>query len=250
MSKESGQVNPIPAFNCCYLLRSSKRPDCLYIGSTPDPARRLAQHNGVTKGGAKRTKAEAMRPWEMIAIVEGFTSRTAALQFEWSWQHMHRTRHIDAVETDELTRRKRITTPVDKGSGICHSPMKILGNLHQLLRSPCFRTWPLTVRFLSREAYTHWQLWNERADGLLSDHMQIKLDFHSGGASVFNPQRPVNDMTHIDATYTGIKEHLEKSTLLLDDSRLPSCQLYIARQMPIPVIPGAGRELSVGADPG
>lgn len=75
-------TKPIPAFYCCYLLRSTVRQTSLYIGSTPHPSRRLAQHNGVSRGGARKT-ANDKRPWEMVLIVEGFMNRTAALQFEY-----------------------------------------------------------------------------------------------------------------------------------------------------------------------
>ncbi|KAL3478409.1 hypothetical protein BJX99DRAFT_224454, partial [Aspergillus californicus] len=104
--KKDGTVDQdkiIPAYYCCYLLRSTGtgcvRP-ALYIGSTPDPARRLAQHNGLVKGGARKTANDKRRPWEMTMLVEGFTSRIAALKFEWAWQHPAATRHLGGDDSD------------------------------------------------------------------------------------------------------------------------------------------------------
>lgn len=122
--------------------------------------------------------------------------------------------------------RRRKKPPVDQGSGLWTSTPKVLGNLHQLLRSTYFGTWPLTVRFLSTDAHSHWQRWTDRADGLLPDTIHVELDFRAEGASVLDSNLPANDMTHIDATYSGIQEHLEKSTSLVNDSaRRMSCEV-------------------------
>lgn len=137
------------------------------------------------------------------------------------------SRHIDIVESDVLDRRPKQnpTRPKNKKRGMAKSLPKILGHLHQLLRSSYFATWPLAVRFLSPDVYTQWQCWSDRVDGLLPDNMQVKLDFHTQGTSIVNHTLPANDMTHIDASYNGIKEHLEKALFLLDDSDIVLCEV-------------------------
>ncbi|KAF9310176.1 Slx4p interacting protein [Podila horticola] len=52
------EQDPIVPFYCCYLLASTvpRYKTHAYVGSTPDPVKRLRQHNGdLKKGGAKKT---------------------------------------------------------------------------------------------------------------------------------------------------------------------------------------------------
>jgi predicted GIY-YIG superfamily endonuclease len=73
----------------CYLLQSTVDAS-IYIGSSPNPLRRLRQHNGLIVGGAKKTKQH--RPWKIVAVVVGFATGTQARQFEWAWQHPRKSR--------------------------------------------------------------------------------------------------------------------------------------------------------------
>jgi hypothetical protein len=55
--------DPLVQFYCCYLLTSTvpRYKTHGYVGSTPDPIKRLRQHNGDLTQGAKKTSKK--RPW-------------------------------------------------------------------------------------------------------------------------------------------------------------------------------------------
>jgi predicted GIY-YIG superfamily endonuclease len=99
---------PSSTFNHCYLLRSldPDHPLKTYIGFTTHPSRRIRQHNGILKnGGARRTRRSG-RPWTFCCIVGGFESKTAALQFEWAWQNVGRSKAFREAVGDDVLARK------------------------------------------------------------------------------------------------------------------------------------------------
>lgn len=58
----------------------SKRTGRTYTGITLDSDRRLSQHNGLLKGGAKATRAG--RPWSLGAVYGPYRSRGDAQRAE------------------------------------------------------------------------------------------------------------------------------------------------------------------------
>ncbi|OJD33031.1 giy-yig catalytic domain-containing protein [Diplodia corticola] len=222
---------PIPAFYCCYLLRSTVKPASLYVGSTPNPLRRLRQHNGLSTGGATRTDREQLRPWEMACIVTGFPSKIAALQFEWAWQNTHITRHIPAED--------RITAPSKKGRKKVRHPSRLplkdrISNLHLLLRVKSFYRWPLHVTFFAEDVYCAWKDWTKSTPFKLRSTIGVQLE-KADAPEVC--QRPDAEKTvdtskaigngkgieGIDVSYESLKAYLEKSRVLLEEGRELAC---------------------------
>ncbi|KAL8874793.1 MAG: hypothetical protein Q9198_006760 [Flavoplaca austrocitrina] len=241
---------PIPAFYCCYLLRSKDMGRSFYIGSTPNPRRRLAQHNGKTNGGAFRTRRDIHRPWDMTCIVTGFPSNIAALQFEWAWQNFHTTKKIPHDQRLNKPREagKRKKSNLSPTNGDEHKKRKklkrpqltlsnSLSNLHLLLRVPSFKRWPLAVRFLCSDVYTAWQKYSEENDSKLRDGFRVFRDFDDLAEPNVNPKLPASAvgekkesptmtiLEKIDATYSGLKPHIAKSLALAAEMRIQHCSI-------------------------
>ncbi|KAJ5958142.1 uncharacterized protein N7479_005292 [Penicillium vulpinum] len=241
--EDSEKPKPIPAYYCCYLLRSTVRHASLYIGSTPNPIRRLPQHNGVAKGGAKRTARDKLRPWEMTLVVEGFTSRVGALQFEWAWQHPERSRHLDSE--DDLDPRPRAKANANAKTGkpkpkprarTRRSLIAHLEDFNSLLRSTYFSSWPLRVRFFCRDVYRVWRAWNDRVDGHLPDNIKVILDGDNlatvPDAKQDNELAPVGSINNLTIDYTRLEDYLEKSMFMLEDPEDLQCTVCQASISP------------------
>jgi len=77
----------------CYLLYTDAGHT--YVGATVDPDRRLQQHNGEKSGGARATGMRVAQGWEWkrACYVSGLPDWRSALQVEWRWKQLGRTRH-------------------------------------------------------------------------------------------------------------------------------------------------------------
>lgn len=61
-----------------YVIRS--KTGRTYVGATTDEIRRLRQHNGEIKGGARSTRG--FRPWEIIRVIGPIPTQSEALKEE------------------------------------------------------------------------------------------------------------------------------------------------------------------------
>ncbi|KAK6909929.1 hypothetical protein I203_103955 [Kwoniella mangroviensis CBS 8507] len=138
-----------PSFYACYLLRSKATPNSnrTYVGSTPNPPRRIRQHNGELKQGAWKTSKH--RPWEMQMIVYGFPSKLTALQFEWAWQKPELSRHLRI--SDDHTGED--LGPIFSKDAKRNWVERKLAVAHALLSRPPFNRLPLHLRFFVPEVH-------------------------------------------------------------------------------------------------
>nr|XP_018262816.1 uncharacterized protein I303_04300 [Kwoniella dejecticola CBS 10117]OBR84974.1 hypothetical protein I303_04300 [Kwoniella dejecticola CBS 10117] len=142
-----------PPFYACYLLRSKATANSnrTYVGSTPNPPRRIRQHNGELKQGAWKTSKH--RPWEMQMIVYGFPSKLTALQFEWAWQKPELSRHLRVSDPQTGEDYGPIFSKDAKRNWV----ERKLAVAHALLTTPPFNRLPLHLRFFVQEVHEMFQ---------------------------------------------------------------------------------------------
>ncbi|KAK0619000.1 hypothetical protein B0T14DRAFT_518384 [Immersiella caudata] len=193
------QTKPIPALYTVYILRSTVRHTSLYIGSTPNPPRRLSQHNGVSKGGAARTSKGNLRPWEMVGLLSGFPSMVAALKFEWALTNPHLSLHIPSSS--------RLTVPGRTKRGRPRRPAKtlvsIISNIHLLLRVPSFSRWPLKLHFFAPEVHQAWKKWCSTVSEPLRESLVVVTDFGQAGLKASSKTKSAPHITDTDAETSG-----------------------------------------------
>ena len=64
-----------------YIIKSASS-NRTYVGMTNNFVRRIRQHNGEIKGGAKYTRKAG--DWYPICIIDGFETMVEAMQSEWA----------------------------------------------------------------------------------------------------------------------------------------------------------------------
>ncbi|RMJ16696.1 hypothetical protein CDV36_003607 [Fusarium kuroshium] len=212
---------PHPALYGVYVLRSTVRHASIYIGSTPNPPRRLKQHNGEARGGAVRTAREKLRPWEVAILVTGFPSSIAALKFEWAMTNPHLTTHIPAEE--------RLTKAAEKRKGMkkprkpIHTLTSVVSNLHLLTSVPSFARWPLTIHFFASEPKKAWDKWLQSIDATPRQGINVLTDFGPSKATQRESSPAPWGIYALPLDYAPMKGYIEKAHNVVAFEREGKC---------------------------
>lgn len=101
ITAKSANTHRIAANHSWYLYLIENKLGQLYTGITTDPLRRIAQHRGTLKGGAKALKGKA--PLTFRAIFEVSDKKQAA-------QLEYQVKQLSRVQKDTLIQRGTLDT--------------------------------------------------------------------------------------------------------------------------------------------
>ena len=79
------------ATNYVYMLYSGNKS---YTGFTNNPARRLRQHNGIIRGGAKSTRG--IHDWRFLTLTSSDWTKQEAMKAEYKFKHPDGKRKVPA----------------------------------------------------------------------------------------------------------------------------------------------------------
>lgn len=180
----------------------------------------------------------------MVALVLGFPSNIAALQFEWAWHNPHLTRHIAQDDrVSHATVRVKTNYKTGKTRKKLGRPRTSLtdklSNLHLLLRAPYFSAWPLELRFFDEKVYKSWKSCNEKAEEKIRPGISILLDLPEkleDDGEFSSAQRPTKrrkvdligkgGVEGIDPTYARFQEPLQRLRALTENKPFkPMCDI-------------------------
>lgn len=137
----------------------------------------------------------------MTMIVHGFPSKTAALQFEWAWQHPNLSRNLKDADGNGVVGRSR-------GLAGHIKAVRLMINSHP------YSTWPLHVKLFTTEAV---HAWNNAAKTYPSLPRGFKSSIELEGVD------GKKESIHVGSGRTGpidihdtifIKQHLETASKL------------------------------------
>ncbi len=98
-----------------------------------------------------------------------------------------------------------------------------LANLHLLLGSSSFRSWPLKVTFYAQDVFRVWQKWTVRDDiRALPPRMEVAVDAQSNESLADPTDQPVG-IHALNVDYSSMKVYLEKTKAALEGPSACTC---------------------------